>query len=265
MSGHQDHSAAALGGTMILAAALVAGAILYLLAVQRIRRRNQPWPARRTGLWLLGLVAAAAPLAGPIAEQAHADFRTHMIGHVLLGMLAPLLMVLAAPVTLALRALPVNRARVLARALRSSPVVILTHPVTAALLSIGGLWLLYRTGLYNASTQEPLLRVAVHAHVLLAGYLFTFSLVGPDPAPHRPGLGVRAGVLVLAVAAHNILAKLLYAEPPAGVAPDQAATAAQIMYYAGAPIELALFILVGMEWLARDRRDQTRTPSAVAA
>lgn len=265
MSGHHDHVAAAGWDTAVLVAALVVAAGLYLLGVQRTRRRGRPWPVWRTGLWLLGIVAAVAPLVGPLAELAHTDFRVHMVGHVLLGMLAPLLMVLAAPMTLALQVLPAGRARVLARALRASPVVVLTHPVTAALLNIGGLSLLYRTGLYDASTQQPLVHAAVHAHVLLAGYLFTFSRVGPDPAPHRPGLGVRAGVLVVAVAAHNVLAKLLYAEPPIGVGPEQAAAAAQVMYYAGAPIEIALFILLGKEWFVRDGRRRGRELSAAGA
>lgn len=258
MTGHHDHSAVGLTGTTVLVAALAAGAALYVAAVWRAGRRGRPWPSGRTTLWLIGVVVAAAPLAGPLADWADADFRIHMIGHVLSGMVAPLLMVLAAPVTLALRALSTDRARGLVRLLRSRPVLLLTHPVVAAVLSVGSLYVLYRADLYQASMQQPLLHLAVHAHVLLAGALFTFSLIGPDPAPHRARLTVRATVLVLAVAAHNVLAKLLYADPPAGVAADQAMTAAQVMYYAGAPIEIALFVLLGREWLVRDGRERSR-------
>ena len=64
------------------------------------------WPKTRAALWLLGLVCAASAVVGPLAQRAHADLRAHMVGHVLLGMLAPLLVALAAPVTLAPRALP---------------------------------------------------------------------------------------------------------------------------------------------------------------
>ena len=161
----------------------------------------------------------------------------HVAGHLLVGMVAPLLLVTAAPVTLALRVLPRRRARVLARLLRSRPVVVLTHPVVAAVVDVGGLWLLYRTGLHAALPPA-----VVHLHMLLAGYLFAFSLVGRDPAPHRPGLAVRAGVLVAAVAAHDVLAKLLYAA--------QAETAGLLMYYGAAPVHLALFVLLGQEWFA---------------
>lgn len=242
----------------LLATALVTAGGVYLLGVWSAHRRGHPWPAHRTGLWVLGVASALAALVGPLAELAHADLRAHMVGHVLLGMAAPLLLVSAAPVTLALRAVPVHRARVLARALRSAPVAVLTHPIPAAVLSVGGLWLLYRTGLYDAALRDPLLHTAVHAHVLAAGYLFTASLVGPDPAPHRATLGVRATVLVVAVAAHNVLAKLLVAAPPAGVDPDRAEVAAQIMYYGGFPVEIALLVLLGREWAARDHRRGVR-------
>ncbi|MEK6438514.1 cytochrome c oxidase assembly protein [Pseudonocardia sp. T1-2H] len=63
---------------------------------------------------------------------------------------------------------------------------LLTHPVVAAGLDVGGLWVVYRTGLYPAA-HGPL----VQAHVLLAGVLFTASVVGRDPAPHRTALEVR--------------------------------------------------------------------------
>src|SRR5688500_35988 len=69
------------------------------------------WPPWRAISWYLGLTIAALALIGPIVDVAHADFRVHMLGHLLLGMLAPILLVLGAPVTLALRALSVAQAR----------------------------------------------------------------------------------------------------------------------------------------------------------
>jgi putative membrane protein len=110
--------------------------------------------------------------------------------------------------------------------------------------------LLYRTGLHAATLAEPWLHVVVSGHVLAAGYLFTFAVLGgPDPAPHRAPALWRAGVLVAAVAAHNVLAKSLYATPPAGVPAEQARQASQLMYYAGAPVEIALIVLLCASWL----------------
>ena len=227
----------------------VAAVLGYGALMGIAHRRGRGWRAWRALCWAAGVTVAAVAALGPVAD--HMDFRAHMIGHVLLGMLAPLLLVLAAPVMLALRALPVAAARRVSAVLRSRAVTAGTHPVVTAVLTVGGLWVLYRTGLYAASMRHPTVLLLVHAHVFLAGWLFTHSLVGPDPAPHRAGLPVRAAVLVLAVAAHDVLAKTLYARPPAGVDPGGAAVGAQVMYYGGAPVEIALFVLLGAEWFRR--------------
>jgi putative membrane protein len=254
MTGHQH--AASLPQVFLLG--LVAAALwVYLAAVRRARQRGRPWPRTRSLLWAGGLAAVAPALVGPIADGSHLDFRAHMLGHLLLGMLGPLLLVLAAPVTLALRALPAHSARRLSANLRRPVVAALTHPAAAAVLNVGGLWVLYRTGLYAASTGSPVLHVAVHLHVFLAGCLLVVAVAGPDPAPHRPGLPVRAAVLVLAVAAHNILAKTIYAFPPAGVDPAQAAAAAQLMYYGAVPVELVMMIVLCREWTRQHDRRRT--------
>ena len=147
--------------------------------------------------------------------------------------------------------------------LRTRVVAVAAHPVVAAVLNVAGLWVLYRTDLFHASMHDPVLHILVHLHVLLAGCLFVYAIAGPDPSPHRAGLPLRAGVLVLAVAAHNVLAKTLYATPPVGVAADQAAEGAQIMYYGGAPVEIALMLLLALEWLRAQRRVDARAVPAV--
>ncbi|WP_345045869.1 cytochrome c oxidase assembly protein, partial [Georgenia daeguensis] len=127
---------------------LLAAAAGYAAALRAARDRS-PWPAHRTALWYAGLLCVGAALLGPVAEAARASFTAHMLGHVLLGMLAPLLLVLGAPVTLALRALPAARARTLTGLLRHPVVRAVTHPAVAATLNAGGLWLLYTTDLYH--------------------------------------------------------------------------------------------------------------------
>ncbi|WP_345045867.1 cytochrome c oxidase assembly protein, partial [Georgenia daeguensis] len=127
---------------------LVLAAVGYAAALWAARDRS-PGPAHRTPLWYAGLLCAGAALLGPVAEAARASFTAHMLGHVLLGMLAPLLLVLGAPVTLALRALPAACARTLTGLLRHPVVRAVTHPAVAATLNAGGLWLLYTTDLYH--------------------------------------------------------------------------------------------------------------------
>jgi putative membrane protein len=157
-------------------------------------------------------------------------------------MVAPLGLVLGAPVTLLLRTLPVRTARRLSRVLRSRPLRVVTHPLTALLLTIGGLAALYFTPLYARTLAVPALHDLVLLHLLLSGALFAWAIAGPDPAPHRPPVRVRLVVLGVAIAAHAALAQLLYAglyvQVPATDADRQAA--ATLMYYGGDLAELLL-------------------------
>lgn len=258
------------GPTQWLALLVVAGAMLsYLAGVLRLQTRRTGWPLPRLLCWLAGWACVGVALAGPLAERAHHDFTVHMATHVMTGMIAPLLLMSAAPVTLLLRVLPAARARPVARLLASWPVAAVTHPLTAALANVGGLWMLYRTGLYTTAAADPWTHLAVSAHVVVAGCLFVFAVLGgPDPAPHRAPIAWRAGMLIAAMAAHNILAKLVYADPPTGVPAEQAQHASQLMYYGGAPAEIALVILFCSTWLTprpNPRRRARIAPMVVRA
>jgi putative membrane protein len=248
-----DHA----GGVDVVAVLGVLAGLLALLAyavlVVAARRRGRTWPVVRTLAWAFGCVLATAAVAGPLAAAAMSSWTAHMAGHVLLGMLGPLLLVLGAPVTLALNALPVDAARRLSRVLRSRPLSILTRPGVAAVLDVGGLWLLYATPLLAVAHDHPLLDVVVHLHVLLAGYLFSAVLVGRDPLPHRRQTRHLLVVLVLALAAHDVLAKHLYA---AASGPDllDEQRGALLMYYGGDLVDLALAVLVCSRWYSSGQR-----------
>nr|WP_223703164.1 cytochrome c oxidase assembly protein [Sutcliffiella deserti] len=222
--------------------------IFYIWAVVISSRHYRKWPIYRTISWLGGTFCAVAAVAGPLAERAHMDFPTHMIGHLLLGMLAPLLMVLAAPMTLLLRTLPVNVARGLTWILKSFPVRILSDPIIASLLNIGGLWILYTTNLFGLMHQSVTLHILIHIHVFLAGYLFTISMIYIDPIPHRRSYVYRSIVLVAALAAHGILSKYIYANPPAGVAADKAESGAMLMFYGGDMIDGVIIFILCLQW-----------------
>jgi putative membrane protein len=258
------HEHAGVAPVALIPAVWVAAAIAvaaYLAGVRAGRHRGQ-WPLPRTASWLGGVFVAAVATHLALSPTG-AGFVGHMAAHLLLGMLAPLLLDLAAPGTLALRSFAVTPARRLSAVLRSVPLRVLTHPVPAALLNVGGLWLLYASPLYGAMHADPLLLAAVHLHVFAAGYLFTVSIAGPDPAPHRPSYPVRAAVLVAAVAGHTVLAKYLYGHPPAGVSPADAAAGSQLMYYGGDAVEFALMVVLCAAWF-RSTRPRSRPRTATA-
>lgn len=247
---HAGHVGGALAELLLLGVVGLGAA--YVGAAAHVRAR-QGWPWRRVGCWLAGLVLLQVALGGRLGTAADTDFRAHAVSHLLLGMAGPLLLVAAAPLTLALRVLPVGDARRLSRLLGSRPVRGLTEPTVAAALNVGGLWLVYATPVYALMHSSAAVHLLVHAHLVGSGYLLTAVLVGRDPMPHRRSFGHRALVLVAVMAAHNVLVKGLYAVPPPGVPVAQAETGALVMYYGGDAVGLVLVVWLCALW-ARDRR-----------
>ncbi|MBT2770966.1 cytochrome c oxidase assembly protein [Halomonas sp. ISL-60] len=237
---------------LILALPFVFAFSMYILAAVR-SSRNKPWPFYRTVFWSIGVIFAVIAVAGPLANLAHTDFIAHMLSHLLLGMLAPLLMLLGAPMTLLLKTLRIPLARHLTRILRSWPSRILTHPIITSLLNIGGLWLLYTTNLYSLMHENTLLYLIFHFHIFVAGYLFTVSLIYIDPMPHRFSFLYRSIVLIISLAGHGVLSKIIYAYPPTGVPLDQAKLGGMLMYYGGDAIDIIIIFILCLQWFRATR------------
>ncbi|WP_372459240.1 cytochrome c oxidase assembly protein [Alkalihalobacillus deserti] len=229
------------------------GLNVYILSVVISNRKYKQWPVYRIICWVAGVVFATIAVAGPLAERAHVDFTAHMLGHLLLGMLAPFLMVLAAPMTLLLRTINVSLARRLTRLLKSLPIRIVTNPIVASLLNVGGLWILYTSDLYKIMHENIILHVIIHVHVFLAGYVFTISMIYIDTTPHRTSYVYRSIVLVLTLAAHGILSKYIYVNPPTGVFPAQAEIGGMLMYYGGDAIDMMIIFILCLQWYKASR------------
>lgn len=220
----------------------------FLLAMKFSARKFEAWPIHRLFLFASGVVIGVQALAGPVAMHAHHSFVFHMVGHLLLGMLAPLLIALSRPITLLLRALPQRHAQAVSCLFRSMYARFLIHPVTAAVLNIGGLWILYTTSLYHYMHQINWVSFLVHVHVFAAGYLFTMAMLYTDPVPYRKSYLFRILVFICALAGHGILSKYLYANPPTGVEAAAAQEGAVLMYYGGDLVDLILIVLLCWRW-----------------
>ncbi|MGI5347609.1 cytochrome c oxidase assembly protein [Streptomyces sp. CA-250714] len=242
-------------------------AVGYLLLVCRTRRRSpeRGWSAWRTASFVAGCGLLAFALVPPFAMWAHHDFRGHMAQHLLIGMYAPIALVLGAPVTLLLRTLPAARARRLTAVLHSRPVRGVAHPVTALLLNTGSLAVLYCTPVYGAVTAHPAGHWLLHVHFLASGWLFAWVVAGPDPAPARPGVPARLVVLGAAIAGHAVLSQLMYGgfliDIPAPVA--EVRGGAELMYYGGDFAELLLAAALVADW--RPVRDPRPGPEGSGA
>lgn len=247
---------------LTLLVALAASLSAYGSSIFRLQRRGVRWPAHRTIFFLLGLgIVAVATLSPFMAEDGR--FEIHILQHLLLGMAAPICLMLSAPLTLLLRALPPARRAPVARLLHRPVSRLLTHPATAALLAVGSLYALCFTRLYQFSLDHPTLHELVHLHFIVAGYLFTWSIAGIDPIPRRPAVAVRGAVLVAAMAAHGTLAKLLYAHGPmvaasSGVPVADRQAGGLLMWYGGDAIDLVLLLLFFTQWYVANGRGLRR-------
>lgn len=177
---------------LIFGTAAIVFAALYLAGVRRLRRRGDGWPPGRTVAWLLGCMALLFVTSSGVGRYMPAMFSMHMVAHMLLSMLVPILLVLGGPVGLALRALPAAgrgdppamREWLLA-ALHSRLSRLLTNPVVATALFVAGFYGLYLGGLFDAAVGSHMGHVVMNVHFLVSGYLFYWVVIGVDPTP-RP-------------------------------------------------------------------------------
>jgi putative membrane protein len=190
----------------VLALGLVLAAGLYLYGVHRLRARGDHWPAGRTLLFLLpGLGSIALVTMSGIGRYEDTLLSVHMIQHMVLAMLAPIFLALGAPVTLALRTLPVRPRRALVRLLHSRAARVLSFPLVAYALFVVNPFALYFTGLYRLTLEHTWLHNLVHVHFVLTGCLFFWPLLGLDPLPGRWPYPGRALLMVLSTPFHAVL------------------------------------------------------------
>ncbi|MGB4138135.1 MAG: cytochrome c oxidase assembly protein [Microbacterium sp.] len=184
------------------------GLFLYLAGARRLRRRGDRWPLHRTIFWVLGMLLLVWVTGGPINAYQEYLFSVHMLGHMMLTMAVPLLLVAGAPITLALRSVHKREDGTrggrewIMWAVHSPYARVLTHPFVAAALFIGSLWVFYFTDLLRWSMYEHLGHEWMIIHFLLTGYLFVMSLVGVDPVPYRLPYAGRLITLIAVMAMH---------------------------------------------------------------
>ena len=193
----------------VLWATVVAfGIFLYLFGVVKLARRGDKWSPFRTASWILGLLLLFYVTNGaPNAYQEYL-FSVHMVGHMLLSMFVPVLLVPGAPVTLLSRAADARKDG--SRGLREwvlwavhTPYAwFVSHPLFAGANFAISLVLFYYTPLFRWSTEEHLGHQWMIVHFLITGYLFVQSLMGTDPLPHKTGFPLKLMLLIGTMAFH---------------------------------------------------------------
>ncbi|WP_433294654.1 cytochrome c oxidase assembly protein [Pseudonocardia sp. CA-142604] len=178
----------------------VLGAVAYLIGVRRLRRAGGEWPAGRTVAWLAGCVTVLVATCSGIATYGAAVFSVHMVEHMLLATLAPVLLVLGHGVTLALRVAEPGPAARLLGILDSPGVRFVRHPVVGWLAVAATLFGLYPTGLYAAIVQEHWAHLAMNVAFFVTGLALFWPVLGRS-LPSRALPAIARIVMVFAVMA----------------------------------------------------------------
>nr|WP_246256085.1 cytochrome c oxidase assembly protein [Isoptericola halotolerans] len=262
----------------ILAFACVAGVVVYLRWVLRLRRRGDRWPLARTASWCAGMLVMVWTTNGAPTVYGHVTFSGHMVQHMTLAMLVPLLLVLAAPVTLLLRAVPTRkdgsrgpREWVLAL-VHSRWGEFLARPVVAAVLFAGGMTVFYFTPVFEFALTNHVGHLWMIVHFTLVGYLFANALVGIDPGPQRPSFPMRLVLLFATMVFHAFFGvvlttgtSLLVADWYGNMGRDWGLSAIEdqqrgggIAWGIGELPTLALAIIVAVQWTRSDEREARR-------
>ena len=197
---------------------LITVTALYIKGVITLKKRGDSWPVGRTIAFAIGIAAIDFATSGGLGVYALFSFQYHMIAHMLLGMIAPIGLVLGAPITLALRTLPQGRNKddrgmrgTLLAALHSKPAILITNPISALAIFDGSLFLLYFTDLFGILMNNHAGHLLMNIHFILAGFLFFNVIIGIDPNPNKVPFIVRIVILFAAMSIHAFFSIALMA------------------------------------------------------
>ncbi len=267
---------------LFLAGAILVGAGAYLFAVHRLRRAGVAWPLGRTACWLGGLALLFIATGSGLARYGPLLFSVHMMQHMLASMAGPILLVLGAPITLALRSLPTRPhgrpgpREWFVAALLSRPVQLLTNPLVAGLLFVGGLYAMYFTGLYEYTLRNHPAHLLLYLYLIGSGVLFFAVLISPDPLPRPLPYPARFELLLATLAAHaffgvalvltrSVIAADWFAEIAHPWGPDPLTdqrTGGGLAWAIGEAPALIVGLVVFLQWIRQNEGGQRRLDRA---
>jgi putative membrane protein len=255
---------------------------LYGWGVVRLARRGDSWPVTRTLAFVVGVLTIGLVMCTKLNDYGMVMFSVHMVQHMVISMLSPILLLMGAPITLALRALPVSAQRgdkgpreLLLMLLHSWYMRIITHPAFTIPLFIASLYALYFTPLFDFLMGSKVGHIAMMVHFLAVGVVFFWPIMGVDPGPHRPGYVMRMLELFAGMPFHAFFGIALmmastsmvgtFDNPPAslGIDPlsDQTAAGGIAWAFSEVPSVLVLLALL-FQWKKSDDRQARRKDRA---
>ncbi|MEU6544867.1 cytochrome c oxidase assembly protein [Streptomyces sp. NPDC046859] len=261
--------------------ACLVGLGLYAWGVVRLRRRGDAWPVARTVSYVAGVLTVLLVMCTGLNDYGMVMFSVHMVQHMVISMLSPILILLGAPVTLALRALPpAARGRkgpreLLLALLHSRYMRIVTHPAFTIPMFVASLYALYFTPLFDFLMGSKTGHIAMMVHFLAVGVVFFWPIIGVDPGPHRPGHLMRMLELFAGMPFHAFFGIALmmgsvplvetFRDPPASLGidalSDQGAAGGIAWAFSEIPSVLVLIALL-FQWYGSEQRQARRKDRA---
>jgi putative copper resistance protein D len=250
----------------------------YLLGVRRLAKRGDKWPWLRTASWVTGMLTLIYTTSGALNAYQEYLFSVHMIGHMVLAMAVPVLLVPGAPVTLLMRA--VEKRHDESRGVRewvlwavhTKYARFISNPLIAAALFASSLVTFYYTPLFAWATHEHIGHQWMVVHFLITGYLFAQALIGIDPGPYQMPYAARLLLLIATMAFHAFFGLSLM-DGSGLLLPDwygamgrtwgddpltDQHTGGAIAWGIGELPTAALTIIVAVQWFKSDSREARR-------
>ncbi|MDT7613860.1 MAG: hypothetical protein QOF00_1307 [Pseudonocardiales bacterium] len=156
----------------------IVAAVAYLVGLVRLRRNGRSWPVRRTVAWISGCAVLLVATSSGIGTYAPAVFSVHMVQHMLLATLAPVLLVLGHGVTLLLLVSTDDASRRWLSLLDSPAVRVARHPAVAWAAVAPTLFGLYPTGYFDAILQQHWAHLAMDSAFFGTGLMLFWPVLG---------------------------------------------------------------------------------------
>ena len=257
------------GDPLVWLPAIVA-LVLWWAGVRSVNRAHPANPVRRARsvAWALGVLVMVFALDSGIERYDTTLFWVHMIQHMLLALVAPILLLYAGPITLLLRAAsPGTRRRWVLPFLHARIVRFLSFPVVSWLLFAAVMWASHFSPLFDAALEDQWVHRLEHALFITAALLFWWPVVGPDPSPWRMTAPAKVLYVGLQMPQNTFLALAIYASSaplyhhyvttvrswgPTALEDQQ--MAGGIMWLGGDVVFITMIILLVAAWMRADER-----------
>ncbi len=253
---------------LVLAACIAAG-VWYLRADWVLAARGRRWKPLRTASFFAGLVAVDLALQSPVATLTGSYFQAHVLQHLLLMIIAPVLLAMGAPMTLILQTSGRRAKTRWLRIFHSTGFAVLSHPVVVWFLYYGVMLAFFLTSLIGFAMEHMWLMDIINVCFLFGATLFWWPMVGLDPIPRwNVGYPLRMVNLLIGVPLESFLAIALLSSRQS-IAPmyslSSSHSGAGIFWVLTELLTVIAVIPIYFQWIASEDRKTAREDARLDA